>query len=486
MPYNVLIVDDEPLAREGLRSMYDWDFNGFHVVGEASDGRRALKALETAQVDIIITDIAMPVMDGLELSRETKKQYPRTKILLLSCHNEFDYAREAIRLGASDYLLKAAFEADDLHRALVSIRNQLSKEARADGEKVLLASLNGFHDEDSVRGLLSHIEKYVVGVCVPELNSLSASDVNERLIQSFYLNVPFGFAVRFDRGQLVLLFPVAQEELPWESAIRLHQSWTDENMAVTFGLSPLYTKADELHSAYREASSAISRSFFGGIGGVYCGAEQRALSKKDYEKFQERKLSLKKSITDQFTEKAYEQLVKMISAWNDAWLREDIMNQAKELVHVFLASMDTPTELSVELSAVDACQDIETLKAFLFHRLERVCPPAPQMEDYHSKMITKAVEYIRHRFTDDISLADVADHVSISRNYFSEQFKKHTGHTFIEFITMTRMNEAKTLLQDGQCKIYEVAQRCGFNDVKHFSKQFRKYFGMSPSDYQGK
>ena len=106
--YRVLLVDDEAIARTGLRSTFDWEKYGYRLVGEASNGQRAMKWIVNGDLDILITDIAMPVMDGLELTRRTKELCPWVKVLLLSCHSDFEFVREGIRLGASDYILADA------------------------------------------------------------------------------------------------------------------------------------------------------------------------------------------------------------------------------------------------------------------------------------------------------------------------------------------------------------------------------------------
>ncbi|WP_199616668.1 response regulator transcription factor [Paenibacillus alkalitolerans] len=490
MPYNVLIVDDEPLARAGLRAMYDWISNGFQVVGEASDGKKALQLMEKVHVDIVITDIAMPVMDGLEFSREARRRYPEAKILLLSCHNEFDYAREAMRFGASDYLLKAKLEPEDLHRSLMQIYNQLVRERRSAGERSLLSALDNINDWRASSG--GHTGEYVIAVCVPVslktgLDARSEAGLYERMTGIYYRELPDDFAVRYGSRQLVLWISAKVESAAWEKICRLHLLWNNGHIPSTIGLSAVYPTRDGIRSAFFEAASAVQRQFFEGDGRIYKAPVRSAFARRDPAKFQECKKALKNALNEGFTEKAYELLVKIVSCWNETWTREDVIGQAKELVHVFLsADRDPKAKLAEELEAVDRCRHIESLKASLFTRLDRLFPKHECTGDYHSKAIAKAIEFIKTHYKDDISLTDAAAHVSMSRNYFCEQFKKHTGLTFIDFVTGVRMNAAKRLLQDQQCKIYEVAEQCGFNDVKHFSKQFRKVFGQSPKEFQGK
>lgn len=130
--YRVLLVDDEKIARIGLRTTFDWERHGFTLVGEASNGQNAMKWIQNQEIDILITDIAMPVMDGLELTRKTKELCPWVKVLLLSCHNDFEYVREGIRLGASDYILKPTLNSDSLITVLNQMKKSFRKKARTD------------------------------------------------------------------------------------------------------------------------------------------------------------------------------------------------------------------------------------------------------------------------------------------------------------------------------------------------------------------
>ncbi|WP_274362565.1 response regulator [Paenibacillus thermotolerans] len=485
MSYNVLIVDDEPLARAGLRTLYDWSANGFKVVGEASNGKRALHTLKEHPVDIVITDISMPVMDGLELSKAVREQYPNVKIVLLSCHNEFEFAREGMRLGASDYLLKARLEPNDLHRSLSRVQAQLIQEKRSHGERSLLAALEGFEEwrpPAAGRGPV----RYAVAVCSPEAPS---ADRYDRLTELFYRLLPNGYAVRYGNKQIVLWCPVEKDRCAPEQVTELHGQWQQAGLACTVGISAVYHNDSELTKAYQEALSSLQRIFFDGSGCVYTVSQHVRSGKEmmDSAKFQECKIALKHALTEGFTEKGYELLIKIAASWDAASTRAEVADQAKEIVHVLLSTAPAhKADWAEQLAEIDRCSHIRALKAHLFILFDRVCPANNENKGFHGKWIQKAVDYIKSRYHEDIGLSDAAAHISMSRNYFSEQFKKHTGMTFIDFLTSTRLHAAKQLLQEGNYKIYEVAERCGFNDVKHFSKQFRKVFGMSPKECQGK
>jgi len=492
MPFNVLIVDDEPLARAGLISMYDWERNGFRIVGEASDGRKALQFLEQSETHVVIADIAMPVMDGLELSRVAKERFPQTKIVLVSAHNEFEYAQQAMRLGVSDYLLKSRLEAGMLERSLEELRRQMIAEVRDVRERALLRALENITPW-SAQPFAAAAGPYAIAVllfapsdCKDEPGGTEDSGV-DRALKTFYQSLPDGYAVRFGIDQLVCWTPAGAgahaNEVVWADLQRaLHK----QRVRTSIGLSEARAPNASLHAAYQEALEAAERKFFVGYGHLLRYASKRTAPPRDAQRFTESKLLFKKCLSDRFVEKAYEQLVKTISEWSHHWTRAETVDEAKQLVHILLTELAPEADLTAALHAVDGCEDVNELKSFVLERFEHVTRQAPEDDDYQSRWVKKAIEFIHARFHEDLSLADVAGHVGLSRNYFSDQFRRHTGLTFIDYVTMTRMNKAKELLSNGQSKVYEIALQCGFNDVKHFSKQFKRYTGKSPSEYQGR
>lgn len=129
----VLLVDDEKIARTGLRTVFDWKGHGYEVVGEAANGAKAMKWVESRDIDILITDIAMPVMDGLELTRAARELCPWVQVLLLSCHSNFIYVREGIRLGASDYILKPTLTESTLVPVLDQLRKKCTRKNKTFG-----------------------------------------------------------------------------------------------------------------------------------------------------------------------------------------------------------------------------------------------------------------------------------------------------------------------------------------------------------------
>ena len=283
--YRVLLVDDEAIARTGLRSTFDWEKYGYRLVGEASNGQRAMKWIVNGDLDILITDIAMPVMDGLELTRRTRELCPWVKVLLLSCHSDFEYVREGIRLGASDYILKPTLDADSLAAVLDHMRLKLEEEKQMQrilteheqqqrlnkkkaAEKTLFQALSG--EPGAIASLEARNLNGDYMLAVLQLDSDPGAgtagvqhkdwhDEIERLMEQLYDQVPEALAVRLETDRIAVCLPLGDEAnrqvLEHEAAIRLP-------IRCTMGLSRRYNGMDKLQEAFREASESLEGLFF--------------------------------------------------------------------------------------------------------------------------------------------------------------------------------------------------------------------------------
>lgn len=283
--YRVLLVDDEAIARTGLRSTFDWEKYGYRLVGEASNGQRAMKWIVNGDLDILITDIAMPVMDGLELTRRTRELCPWVKVLLLSCHSDFEFVREGIRLGASDYILKPTLDADSLVAVLDHMRLKLEEEKQMQrilteheqqqrlnkkkaAGKMLFQALSGEPDALAKLEAWNHNGSYLLAVLQldSDLGAAAAGvqpkdwqEEIERFMGQLYDQAPEALAARLETDRIAVCLPLRDEangqDSGYEGAIRLP-------IRSTMGLSRRYNSMDKLQEAFREAAESLEGLFF--------------------------------------------------------------------------------------------------------------------------------------------------------------------------------------------------------------------------------
>ncbi|MFE5320029.1 response regulator [Paenibacillus sp. NPDC056579] len=513
--YRVLLVDDEPIARIGLRTTFDWEENGFQLIGEASNGQKAMPWIERNEVDILITDIAMPVMDGLELMRAAREHCSRIKVVLLSCHNDFEYVREGIRLGASDYLLKPTLETADLKNVLDKLKEQITEERkkqehyqrqelngkRLEMEKALIKLLVS---EELPAGLESDFswleEGYRMIVCLLDGASKLRTEEGGIFIDIMLDEVQAGFYEWMDRGiafrvgadQLILAIPERNQEeaLTRQKLHGFHSHLKAKGYSFTMGVSSRIHGSGSLKQAYREGEETARLRFYMGPECVRFYREGLLTRKAQGEDMEWVKSALKNALTEGFQDKAAQYVEKVVRCWTyEHRTPVEVMREAQELLSLFqLCRWNKPLPLE-QAEALRMMESVEEMRALLWTAFEGVWKSEDEIEEesgFHRRIIEKAVEYMKQHFTKAISLQDVADHVSVSKNYFSEMFKKVTGQNFIDYLIHLRLKRSSALLQTTTLKVYEVAEMSGFNDVKYFSKLFKKMMKMSPAEYREK
>jgi two-component system response regulator YesN len=513
--FRVLLVDDEAMARKGLRATFDWEGCGFKVVGEASNGQKAMPWIEKQDVDILITDIAMPIMDGLELTRLTREKCPWVKVVLLSCHSDFDYVREGIRLGASDYLLKPTLELEELQKILEKIKQQIIN------EKEQLDLMQEHRDQDKRMQLEKIIIKWVAGEMLPgEPISLAWLTEGYRVIVTsfdvqyscdqrkeegllgiiiqdaqnlFYKEFRQGIAFRMCADQLVLILPCSPTETIQSHCEKIEMyrdRMKHQGFVFTMGMSNVNVDLIHLRQAYLEAKKAMRLRFYHGPGGLYIVPPSPPPSSIGSNYFAEAILQLKKLIMEGNNDAAGHCLKGLLRQWTYEYKTpEEVLNEAKEIIWLFYICKEGSIRAIEQIEMLNQATSASEICSILWDNFESLWnifhTEIEGDHSFHQRIVHAALEFIDAHYTEMISLQDIADHVSISKNYFSELFKKVTGENFIDYLIHLRVNHAKQLLNSTTLKIYEVAQMSGFNDVKYFSKLFKKIVHMSPADFRG-
>ncbi|AEI41013.1 response regulator [Paenibacillus mucilaginosus] len=514
--YRVLLVDDEPLARMGLRETFDWEGSGYRVVGEASNGRSALPWIERGEVDILITDIAMPVMDGMELMRQVRESFPSVKIILLSCHSDFAYVREGIRMGATDYLLKPTMQPTDLKEVLDKARSQAEEERRIrdlvehreqvrrreELEKAFARLLLGEGTEESAaveppwlasgyRAVVAELDG--AARLRSEEGGIYTEILMEELQESFYEEYGGeGIALRVGAEQLILVLKST------DGLERLQAKAAERGCTLTLGVSGPAAGAVDFRRAVREGREAARLRFYEGPGAVRPyraepgggGAPQSGRGAKEP---QEALLAaLEAQTAGGRAEEAASLLDELAALWSEQRPSPaEVKRQARGLLAALRRPADAGSEAAERIEALQGMESLEEVRLLLQEALRSLQEPGepaavPEDAGLHRRIVSQALQYLGANYTRNISLQDVADHVAVSRNYFSELFKKVTGQNFIDHLIHLRLEHACGLLRTTTLRVYEVAELSGFNDVKYFSKAFKKVMKVSPADYREK
>ena len=515
--YRLIIVDDEEVIRNGLRSVVDWEALGFTVVGTFSNGNGALGYLRQQKVDVVLADIRMPHLSGLDLARILMIDKPETVVVILSGYDDFQYAQEAIDLNVFKYLLKPIKEpqltevfgkirdsldnreprVDTGHR-LEALRERAIEEWLSAGEEAPLppsvnGSLRGL--KEGGRGVLL-IEPRAVGV--REEESVDLLGVCAGLRRIFADSVPESEARAFilrNGVRLAVILAGNHEELAGELfEIAQEESSGYAGLALSAAVGGMVTEEEEIPRSFVEAERNLAHRMYLGLGRLIRPGECR--EQAGGEGVQLSVEGVADALVTGSRDQLADRLGAVFSGLTDAALTRpetvrtrllSFMVRLKERV-----SATTPTVAAALPEDGDLHRDLEDscclqeFHARLASALLSALNAAGDGNGSRSAVVSAAVRYIQATYSEDLSLDAVASEVGVSSGYLSRLFKQVTGETFKSYLTRIRMQEAKRLLSETGIKVYEIAEKVGYNDQHYFSEVFRKESGLSPLEYRNR
>ncbi len=526
----LLIADDEPLVQIGIKSMVDWSSLGIEICGTASNGQDALVMIEKYSAQIVITDIKMPIMGGLELMQECRKRFGSLPLfIVLTSYEEFHLAKQALSLQAVDYLVKL----------------ELSEASLVESVRKAIGMLEGFetgtklHSQQvPVETLLFHDRFFIM-----LLNNLFENEEQFQL-QSKDLGLDFD-AAGFQVACMEIVSPNSdsmstKQQLSFFSSvlqmvktllpkyIRCHITPLDiRHFAIIF----LFSSGEEADSTQQvrysvENSAQMLHKYYGAS--IYGAAGRRVGHPMDiFASFQDsrqifRKASPEKplvffeertaemsaknifnmaifkneivsafeelnaehlkmvftSISDLFRENPAYFLQALDAASNILYLSISLLTDGEELVSDIFADNPQKYRSLYTLNSTDQIlQWLNTLFKGLYNYFES------RKKDYKNQIVANAKQYIRNNLTKKLTLNDVAAALGVSPNYLSSLFKKYSGCGFVDYVIQVKIHQAKEMMADQSLKIQEIADHLGFDNAFYFSKVFKKVEGCSPREY---
>ncbi|MDB5085167.1 MAG: two-component system response regulator [Bacilli bacterium] len=521
----VLIVDDEPIMRVGFRTLVAWQDNGFELIGEAGSGHEALQILEREPVDILVTDILMPQMDGLELMRQALQKWPDLRVVVISCLDGFESVKEAMKLGADDYFLKPTMETEDLIEVLKQIRLDVEQ---AKAQKKQLDELYAHAQAGKTWKRSSSLRGWLQGI-----SSLAADERNElERFAPFYQLVILAFDelvqtlpheqvkaiqelyrtyerdseiywIPMDAAHSVILLPAADpvsaKAVTASAAARIKKLSQDLLHTATVSVSVYISDTESLQalpSEYKAGCSLLESRFYLGGGKIFKSGDSLPFESDtalwwttaNREVLLEAVHTENRSLT-----------LNIVERWCESTSRrhpepQRVYDETYGLLNLMMGASAGHMANSPKVQAYFSYEKIESflswgsLKAWLFTVIEDFF--SQQMlavsigENTSNPFIRRALRYMLQNYSSNLSLQDIADYVKLSRSYLSDLFSKETGETVSQVLTQIRIEKAKRLLELQNSHTYEVAEKVGFVDAKHFSKVFKRYTGLSPREYR--
>lgn len=521
MLYKVFFVEDELVTREGIRDNVNWRANGFEFCGEASDGEMALPLLQHSKPDVLITDIKMPFMDGLQLSKIVRERMPWVKIIILSGHDEFEYAQKAINLGVTDYLLKPV-TVQKLHQVLQNLAPQLDRERK---ERENLEKLQEQMEEN--RGMLRErlllkllvgavspaeaIEKgqllgldliarcYLVVILKTELGDRSEPfDYDEyqrvqQIVAGLVENNPDIFCLKKDWEELVLVLkgntPEYLEEERDILLAQIDQEIQKTRYQLAIGVGAPKKRMADLHQSFvealvsiqnaadqekQDARQAVDRSELLKVDKSAVDNYLRCGTREDFNEF-----------FDAFIRPLGETALKSYLIKN--YIFVDVVLATAQLVHELGGKID---QVIPELDSIETIlANIKTIEQ-LREQAQKILASAlvfrdRQSNSQYTSLIQRAKEFIESHYQNpDLHLDDVAAQVNLSPSHFSLVFSQEACQTFKEYLTEVRIKKAKELLRSTALRAADIADQVGYNDPHYFSATFKKNTGLSPTEFR--
>ena len=523
--YKVFLVEDEVIIREGIRMNIDWDNTQYILCGEATDGEMALAMIQDLKPDIIVTDIKMPFMDGLELSKIIKKTMPWIKIIILSGYDEFDFAREAISIGVDEYLLKPIGSVEliqTLNKQIIKIEEEKKQRMDTDRMRHKLGTADnaikeGFLEEILI-GALNTSEALkradslgleIISKCYLILNiELNMKEMNyEELLKARALINSIiedrNDIICFVRNSENILFIIKGnngkeiEETAYEVGNNVkHQVESNTECTLTIGIGSIVQRIGGISKSYEDAKKVLkfANGFRQGqILGIddITGKEDADLSKIGNEYLIEKLKYIEIDDIENVIEVFFESINKdkkksLLFAYN---ILIDLLMAAARLIEELDGDTNKiiPEKNKPELLLEIAGSNNE-LKKFISNILEKVIEFRNSCENLrYGSVIRTAKEYINQNYSKtEISLHTVAEEVALSPNHFSTIFAQEMGETFIEYLTKVRMEKAKNYLVTTKMKSSEIAYSVGYNEPHYFSYLFKKNIGVTPTEFRNR
>lgn len=535
----VFLIEDEMVVRRGIKNSIDWEKEGYIFCGEASDGELAYPMIIKEKPDILITDIRMPFMDGLELCKLVKKELPNIKILILSGYDEFDYAKEAIRLGVTEYLLKP-ISSGKLLEALNGVSESIRREKE---DKDLVRKYmeemreNTEHEkqkffEQMIAGNLSMADALETGKKY-EMN-LSAGMYNlllfrftlgkenrksgELLGEAEYaiekLTERLEYVFEFQRGVegWAFLLMADNEEQMSERVKELSKDLEEimknySTIAYFGGIGQPVARLRELEESFREAERALAARFTMELNRIISVEDIRMAQNVDtlddieitsFGEIEKTRTMLEKFLNNGAEDEIDEFVDVYINELPEENLKSVLMRQyiIMDAYIVMMSFCEKIEGIEGEMQAqseelknsMKTIQTLEEIKNYIRMLLKKIIGVRDTISGRrYSDIIEIAKDQIRKTYmSDEISLNTIAAEVGMSPSYFSSIFSKEMGKTFVEYLTEIRMDRAKELLMCSSMKTSEIGYEVGYKDPHYFSYIFKKTQNCTPKEFRAR
>lgn len=533
--YKLVIVDDEPTVRFGLSTYFDWNTYGIEVVGEADDGDVALEVIERVKPDLVLTDVRMPNMDGIQMSNRLSERFPHIKIVFVSGHDDAEYLKSALQVKAVDYMFKPVnlgelsvvverlvrtLQTEKQERKLIEdMQVKLIQSMPLLREKFLMSLIREgitfparIQDRTRFLGLDLPLEAtyWVIAIRIDNASEVAQnrSERDQQLLAYSVLNIVQeliekeigGYVFENQTGEFVGILRLVeqedQESLLFTLAEEVRESlYNYLKISVTIGVGERISRLARLPQSYSQAREAADQRWYLGKNQVISmdNLEQGKESMYRFDPAQNERLISSLKAAEASKVQAELHIIYDALSRN----RAEGMQYGRNLsLQLLLLASRILLELNVHrqgleekenelLAKVFQQETLGDLRRLVESHLLEVCERIGEKRSGKAKNVIKRIRaLIDKRFAENLQVGDIAKEVFLSTTYLCLLFKQETGETINEYMTKVRVDKAKELLKDPSNKFYEVCYAVGYSDPSYFSKIFKKYTGYTPSSFR--
>lgn len=521
--WKAVIADDEGVIVNGLKKLIDWQSLNVSIEGDARNGEQLLKEIERVEPDLVITDIKMPKMTGLEVQRRCARTHSKAKFIFISGYEEFSYAKEALTNGAVDYLLKPVGRKDleeAVKKAITRREDQhtvdIFSEKRGEAQNLIWDDSQGENlDNDALLRLfekegISRENSFFVGICAGVRPDI-AEELAEKSFQRYNLlrfsvfnriaegiqGKKHGFTVRTDRDCIHLMGVFSKDHVDDFAEIYIEpvrqRVEMEYNTKLCIGIGAVTDQMTMLRNTYKAAKFSFELYFF---------EEKQQICFDDIH----RDYTVSFEDYGEAVEKAFRAIVAKDPEVLD---KIDAIMDSIEALHYGNAYAVRARTLHFSDDLFSRLGQYHMLEGGIYEMQEQLQQIVSSQRTFRGlclavrdfyeiivkkiyatgksrdKVIIEEVkDYIKAHYAEDLSIKELADVACVSQNYFSAMFKKETGENYKAYLTSIRMKEALRLLQETDDKTYEIGEKVGYNNVRRFVEAFKQIYSVSPMEYK--
>jgi two-component system response regulator YesN len=523
------VIDDIKAVTEGISTQIEWERHGITVCGTANNGQEGWDLIESLRPDIILTDIRMPKMSGLAMTEKVREHFPDAKVLVITGYNDFEYAQQALKLGAFDLITKP-FSLQQIEEAVLKAKQSLEQERehkwqlRDMGHK-LKESLPMLRQEFfqllirhkwDKKSTLERLHFFEVDLAPEHLavmvlevdhfdeesKSMSIRDIEltrfalQNILEETLQESAKGIVYRESSSRFVAIYNINNNISALSVAERCRgnvNAYT--RYTVSIGLGGAAADMEGIPLSYEQAIAALSYHFYTGGNGVFvyddiCRFDRNILPAYSHEEEQELSLVIR-SGNESRALAILDSVFMRFGAYNPPLNPEYLVSLCYELGYLILRTLqekipaDQIEPLGLQLRNI---RTRSILFAELQSQVKEICAAGCRLignmfQTETMKAIDHSIAYIRSNLDQELTITHCAKHAYLSPSYYSNLFKQATGLTFIQFLTHERMEQAKAMLLEDQ-QVQDISERLGYANRRYFSDLFKKHTGRTPSEFR--